>query len=113
MAIHSCETIGRFLNEHYQPAPGHAVPYSDLLCKFVKWMADDPAAQLYWLQNRRVEHALFKLGYPLGNWAGEVGHALKCVGNIAPIDTEVYPARPLILDDGYLVPIDYEPATGG
>lgn len=112
MATPSYETIGRFLSEKYQPAPGYAVPFSDLLYQFAQWL-DCPASQLYWLQNRRVEHALYKLGFPLGDWAGEVGHALKCVGNLAPIDTEVYPARPLILDDGYLVPTDYEPAAGG
>lgn len=110
MAIPSLETIGLFLDEHYQPAPGHAVPFSDLLHQFALWL-DCPAAQLYWLQNRRVEKALYQLGFPLGSWAGEVGHALYCVGNLAPIDAEVYPARPLILEDGWLVPTDFEPAS--
>ena len=112
MALPYSETIGRFLNEHYQPAPGHAVPYADLLHQFAKWL-DCPAAQVWWLQQRRVEHALYKRGFPIGDCAGDVGHALYCVGNIAPIDAEVYPARPLILEDGWLVPTDYEPAAGG
>lgn len=98
----------------YTEVSGAISPLKFLIRDFLAWL-DDESKALHWLQNRRIERALTRDGFPIGSVIALGARPDQVdqyyVGNLQGPHSRFISVRPLVLDPDLqlLLPSDLTP----
>lgn len=109
--------LHEFVATFYRRSDGQAIPLLSLKRLFARYL-NDHVLELAYLQGRRVDDLILKMGFPIGPTYRRVSHSFDgqsgsviYVGNMGGWDNVRLADRRLVLEDNCLLPCDLDEVT--